>query len=79
MCAAVPLLGVVSRLAFTVAAHTVAVVAADVGAVVFAAGPVHVLRGHVVAAALALSSHASLVAPEPEGKACCCFISVLGT
>jgi len=66
--AAVPLLWVVSLLALACAAHTVSVVAADVSAVVFAAGPVHVLCGHVVAAAFTLSAHAASLTPDTEGK-----------
>ena len=66
--AAVPLLRVVSLLALTRATHAVSVVAADVRAVVFTAGPVHVLRGHFVAAALALSAHAAFVTPETTGR-----------
>lgn len=65
---AVPLLGVVSLLALTCAAHAVSVVAADVGAVVFAAGPVHILCCHVVAAALALSAYTSFITSETEGR-----------
>ena len=62
--ACVPLVGVVvPLLALARAADAVSVVAADVGAVVPPTGLVHVLRGHVVAAALALSAHASFVAP----------------
>lgn len=63
---AVPLLRVLPRLALAGAAHALPVVAADVGAVVLAAGPVHVLRGHFVAAALALPAHATVFAPEAE-------------
>lgn len=64
--AAVSLLGVLPVLALAPAAHAVSVVAADVGGVVFATGPVHVFCGHVVAAAFALSAHASLITPEKE-------------
>lgn len=64
--AAVSLLGVLPVLALAPAAHTVSIVAADVGGVVFATGPVHVFCGHVVAAAFALSAHASLITPEKE-------------
>lgn len=66
--AAVPLLGVVPLLALARAAHAVAVAAADVRAVVLAAGAVHVLGGHVVAAAFALPPDAPLV--TPEGRSC---------
>lgn len=62
--ATVPLLWVFSLLALTCATHTVSVVAADVRAVVFAAGSVHVLCGHIVAAAFTLSTHTSFVTPE---------------
>ncbi len=65
---AVPLLRVVSLLALTRAAHAVSVVAADVGAVVFTAGPVHVFRGHIVAAAFALSAHTSFITPETRER-----------
>lgn len=61
--AAVSLLGVLPVLALAPAAHAVSIVAADVGGVVFATGPVHVFCGHVVAAAFALSAHASLITP----------------
>lgn len=64
---AVPLLGVVSLLALARAAHTVSIVAADVSAVVFAAGPVHVLVGHIVAAAFTLPAYTSVIAPETKG------------
>lgn len=57
----VPLLGVLSLLALACAAHAVSVVAADVGAIVFTAGPVHVLCGYVVTAAFTLSTHTALV------------------
>lgn len=66
--AAVPLLRVVSLLALTCAAHAVSVVAADVGPVVFTAGPVHVLCGHVVAAALTLSAHTAFITPETKER-----------
>jgi len=66
--AAVPLFGLVSLLALACAAHALSVVAADVGAVVLATGPVHVLRGHIVAAAFTLSAHAALITPEAEGE-----------
>lgn len=65
---AVPLLGVVSLLALTCAAHTVSVVAADVRTVVFAAGAVHVLGCHIVAAAFALSAHTFFITPERGEK-----------
>lgn len=68
MLAAVPLLGVVSLLALARAAHTVPIVAADVRAIVLAAGPVHVLRGHVVAAAFTLSAHTAFIAPEARER-----------
>lgn len=65
--ATVSLLGIVSLLAFACATHTVSVVAANVGAVVFAAGAVHVLRSHLVAAAFTLSAHTAFVTPYTEG------------
>lgn len=61
--AAVPLLGVFPLLALTCATHTVSAVAADVRAVVFTAGSVHVLCGHVVAAAFTQSANTSLITP----------------
>lgn len=62
--AAVPLLRVVSLLALTCAAHAVSVVAADVSTVVFTTSPIHVLCGHVVAAAFTPSAHTSIITPE---------------
>lgn len=55
---AVPLLRVFSFLTLTCATHTFSIVAADVGAVVFAAGPVHVFCSHFMAAAFTESAHA---------------------
>lgn len=66
--AAVPLLGVLPLLALTCATHTVTVVAAGVRAVGFTAGSVHVLCGHVVAAALTLSSHTAFITPEKRER-----------
>lgn len=64
--AAVPLLGVVPLFALARAAHALSVAAADLRAVALAACAVHVLGGHVVAAAFALPPDASLVTPEGE-------------
>lgn len=61
---AVDLSGVVSLLAFAGSAHAVAVVAADVGAVVLAAVGVQILRPNLVRAALALTSDATIVTPD---------------
>lgn len=64
--AAVPLVGILPLLALAGAAHALAVVAANVGAVVLAACAVHVLSRHVVAAAFALFAHAAFVTPDRE-------------
>lgn len=59
----VDLRGVLPLLAFARAAHAVAVVAADVRAVVFSAVGVQVFRPHLVLAALAKAPDAAVVAP----------------
>lgn len=64
--AAVPLLWVVSLLALAHATNTFPIVAADVCTI--AAVPVHVLCGHVVAAAFTVSAHPALITPDTEGK-----------
>lgn len=65
---AVPLIEVFPVLALTRATYAVAAVAANVRSVVSAARPVHIFRGHVVAAAFALSAHASTVTTEKSKK-----------
>lgn len=62
--AAVPFLWVGSLLALACAAHAFSVVAADVRAVVFTAGLIHVVCSHVVAAAFAISTHTAFKTPE---------------
>lgn len=61
--AAVVLLRVVPLLTLALAAHTFAVVAAEVGAVVLAAGLFKVLTGHLVFPALTLSANTILITP----------------
>lgn len=61
--ATVVLLWVVPLLTFALAAHTLAIVAAEIGAVVLAAGLLQVLAGHLVFPALTLSANTILIAP----------------
>lgn len=62
--ATVPLLWVGSLLALACATHAFSVVAADVCAVVFTAGLIHVVCSHVVATAFAISTHTAFETPE---------------
>lgn len=62
--AAVAFFGIVPLFALAGAAHALAVVAADVCAVVLAAILVQVLGGHLVLATFTLSANTSLIASE---------------
>lgn len=60
----VAFLWVLSLLTLTGSTHTVSVVAADVCTVVFTAALIQVFAGHLVGAALTLSTNTALIAPD---------------